>query len=160
MKLTDIAEAAGEVSAGSDGLIFVPYISGERTPHMDASARGAFIGLTADHDQRHLTRAVMEGAVFALKDAYDAVANLTGQQTEIVVAGGGARSALWLQIVADVMNRTIRPSTVADQSAMGAAVLAAAMDTGQTGKCNRQDVGQSSVSRYRQSLRMLSGMKR
>jgi xylulokinase len=122
-------ESAAGIPAGADGLVFVPYLSGERTPHMDALARGSFIGLTADHDRRHLVQAVLEGTVFALADAVDRVRALTGDPEEIIVAGGGARSPHWVRIVADMLGMPVRTSEVVDQSAVGAAVLAAAADT-------------------------------
>ena len=126
--ITDMLAGAGEVPAGANGLVFAPYLSGERTPHFDPRARAVFMGLTSDHDQRHMTRAVMEGVVFALRDALDVVSGLTDIGDGVVLAGGGARSSLWRQIVADIFDLPVRPSLVADQSAVGAALLAAACD--------------------------------
>jgi xylulokinase len=127
-----MVEGAGEVPAGANGLLFAPYLSGERTPYFDPHARAVFLGLTAEHDQRHLVRAVMEGVVFALLDALDVVRSLTDVQWGVVLAGGGARSPLWRQIVADIFGLPVRPSLVADQSAVGAAMLAAASDRNET----------------------------
>jgi xylulokinase len=137
-----LSEMASEVAVGADGLIFVPYLSGERTPHMDPGARGAFIGLTADHDRRHMARAIIEGTTFALADALELVVGLTSEPNDIVVAGGGAKSSIWVQVVADIVNRPVRTSPVADQSAVGAAVVAAAADTGRP----VSEVGQSWAS--------------
>jgi len=123
-----VVEAASEIGAGSDGLIFAPYLDGERTPHFDPRARAVFLGLTSNHDHRHITRAVMEGAIFALLDALDVVRSLTSTDSGAVLAGGGARSPLWRQIVADIFDLPVRPSLVVDQSAVGAALLAAASD--------------------------------
>jgi xylulokinase len=130
--ITTMLTGAGEVPAGANGLVFAPYLSGERTPHFDPQARAVFMGLTSDHDQRHMTRAVMEGVVFALRDALDIVSALTDSGEGVVLAGGGARSPLWRQIVADIFDLPVRPSLVADQSAVGAALLAAASDLGVT----------------------------
>jgi xylulokinase len=128
----EMVEAASEIGAGADGLIFAPYLDGERTPHFDPRARAVFLGLTSNHDHRHITRAVMEGAVFALLDALDVVRSLTNVDSNAVLAGGGARSPLWRQIVADIFDLPVRPSLVADQSAVGAALLAAASDCNET----------------------------
>ena len=122
----DLVVGAESVPPGSGGLVFTPYLAGERTPYMDPLARGAFMGLTTDHDARNLTRAVVEGAVFALQDALDVVLEGTGPAQSIVLAGGGARSRLWRQTVADVFGLPVTPSDVADLSGMGAAILAVA----------------------------------
>ncbi len=130
--ITSMVQRASEISPGSNGLLFAPYLTGERTPHLDSRARGAFLGLTADHDRRHLTRAAMEGVVFALRDALDVVRSLTRTGHDVVLAGGGSRSPLWRQIMADIFEMPVRPSLIVDQSAIGAALLAAACDLGTT----------------------------
>lgn len=117
---------ASQVPPGARGLIFLPYLTGERTPLMDPHARGVFLGLTAEHDRRHLTRAVMEGATLALYDAYSVLASLGASPQRAVLAGGGARSAVWRQIVADVFGVPIRPLATVEGSALGAALLAGA----------------------------------
>jgi xylulokinase len=139
----DAAEAAGRsgfdvlmegvsaTPAGSAGLIFLPYLTGERSPHNDPDARGAWIGLNRRHDRRHLARAVIEGVCFALRDLVDGLAGLGAPVREIRVAGGGAKSALWLQIFASVLGRPVRATTTADASAYGAAMLAAAGASGE-----------------------------
>ena len=100
----DLVEGAAEVPAGSDGLLFLPYLTGERTPHPDPLARGAFVGLTVRHDLRHLTRAVLEGVAFGLRDGLDLMIGAgVPSPTEIRASGGGIRSALWRQILADVL---------------------------------------------------------
>ncbi|HRA48935.1 MAG TPA: xylulokinase, partial [Thermomicrobiales bacterium] len=129
--IPDLTAAAAEVPVGAGGLVFTPYLNGERTPHMDPLARGAFFGLTADHDQRHLTRAIIEGAVFALRDAFDLLTDLTGPSETVLLAGGAARSQLWRQTVADCFGIPVVPGTVADLSAVGAAILAATAVTGE-----------------------------
>ena len=118
---------AADSDPGAAGLLFVPYLAGERTPHMDPHARGLFVGLTASHDRRHLTRAVMEGSVFALHEAYSALASMSPATPErILLAGGGARSAVWTQIVADLFELPVYRIQEPDGSAMGAALLAGA----------------------------------
>src|SRR5581483_1029743 len=120
----ELAAAAAKVPAGSEGLVFLPYLSGERTPHLDASARGAFFGLTARHTRAHLTRAVMEGVAYSLADSLDLMAALGVSADEIRATGGGARSAAWRQILADVLDRPVHRTTVEEGPAYGAALLA------------------------------------
>ncbi len=117
---------AAAVPPGSDGLIFLPYLSGERTPHADPLARGAFVGLTLRHTRAHLVRAVLEGVAFGLKDSLDLMrsAGLAAPR-EIRVTGGGAKSALWRQILADVFGAEIATVGSAEGAALGAAMLAA-----------------------------------
>ena len=124
--LDQMTNWAAEVPAGANGLLFIPYLLGERTPHMDPEARGTLLGLTAAHGRGELVRAVMEGVVFATHDAASAVADTGAAPERIVVAGGGSRSPLWLQMIADVHGRPVTPLVTADQSAVGAAMLAAA----------------------------------
>lgn len=118
--------AAAEASVGAGGLLFLPYLSGERTPHMNPNARGMFLGLTAEHGRGHLVRAVMEGATFALFDAFDVLRSLGSTPTSVVLCGGGAQSPLWRQIVADVFGLAVKPLLTVEQSALGAALLAGA----------------------------------
>lgn len=116
---------AAEVPAGSDGLLFLPYLTGERTPHPDPLARGAFVGLTIRHDLRHLTRAVLEGVAFGLKDSLDLmVASGLVPPDQIRASGGGTRSALWRQILADVLEAEIATVPTEEGAAYGAAILA------------------------------------
>jgi xylulokinase len=122
----DLVAAAGEVPSGSDGLLFLPYLTGERSPHPDPLARGAFVGLTVRHDRRHLTRAVLEGVAFGLRDGLDL---MTGAgmpaPSEIRVSGGGTASLLWRQILADVLGAGIATVNTTEGAAFGAALLAA-----------------------------------
>jgi xylulokinase len=116
---------AEAVSAGSEGLLFLPYLTGERTPYPDPLARGAFVGLTVRHTLPHLTRAVLEGVAFGLRDSFE----LMGQAglmdvREVRVSGGGARSALWRQILADVLNVALVTVNTTEGAAYGAALLA------------------------------------
>jgi xylulokinase len=117
---------ATEVPPGAEGLLFLPYLAGERTPHMNPRARGMFLGLTSRHRRGHLTRAVMEGVTLALYDAYDVLRKAGANPLTAVIAGGGGRSRLWQQIVADVFGMPVVPLATTEQSAVGAALLAGA----------------------------------
>ncbi len=117
------AEAAA-APAGCEGLLFLPYLTGERTPYPDPQARGAFVGLTVRHTRSHLTRAVLEGVSFGLRDSLELIAGLGMRPTQIRVSGGGARSALWRQILADVFNTGLATVNVTEGAAFGAALLA------------------------------------
>jgi xylulokinase len=116
---------AEQVAAGSEGLLFLPYLSGERTPHPDPLAKGVFFGLTLRHDLGHMARAVMEGVTFGLRDALEIMRDLGIQPAEIVASGGGAKSAIWRQILADNFDARIVTVNAAEGGAYGAAVLAA-----------------------------------
>ncbi|MFJ8023557.1 xylulokinase [Streptomyces sp. NPDC096311] len=120
-----LARAAEAVPPGAEGLLFLPYLAGERTPHMDAAARGCFLGLTLDHRAGHLARAVMEGVAFALTDCLDTVSAAGTVPRSVVAGGGGLRSPLWRQILADVIGVPVRVTDVDEHSATGAALLAA-----------------------------------
>ncbi|MCA9922533.1 MAG: xylulokinase, partial [Anaerolineales bacterium] len=120
-----LAPAAG-VAAGSDGLLFLPYLTGERTPHPDPLARGAFVGLTVRHTQAHLTRAVLEGVAFGLRDSFELMKQAgLAAVTQVRASGGGIKSALWRQILADVLQTEIVTINTAEGAAYGAALLAA-----------------------------------
>ncbi len=121
-----MAAWAESTTLGARGLLFLPYLVGERSPHMDPTARGVFLGLRADHGRPELVRAVMEGAVMACYDAYHVLTELGANPISLVMAGGGARSQLWQRIAADVFNLPVRRLAVAEQSALGAALLAGA----------------------------------
>jgi xylulokinase len=117
--------AAAQVPAGCEGLIFLPYLSGERTPHPDPLARGGFVGLTVRHSLPHLTRAVLEGVAFGLRDILDLLTASGAAATSIRVSGGGARSPLWRQIIADVLQAELVEISTTEGAAFGAALLAA-----------------------------------
>ena len=122
----DLAAEAAEVPAGSDGLWFLPYLTGERTPYADPLARGAFVGLTVAHDRRHLTRAVLEGVAFGLRDGLDLiVAAGVPFPSQIRASGGGIASPLWRQILADVLRAGIATVPTTEGASYGAALLAA-----------------------------------
>ena len=120
-RLTGLAAA---VAPGSEGLIFLPYLSGERTPHLDPFARGAYFGLTAAHGPGHLTRALMEGVVFSLRECLDLMTGVGVRVEEVRAIGGGARHQLWLQLQADAYGLPVRRSVVEQGPAFGAALLA------------------------------------
>lgn len=115
---------AGQTAPGANGLIFLPHLTGERTPHLDPLARGAFIGLTAYHERRHLVRAVMEGVAFSLRQALELTLALGGQAEMIIAAGGGMESEVWRGIMADVTGVPLRRTLQTEATAVGAALLA------------------------------------
>jgi xylulokinase len=122
----DLAASAEGVEAATDGLFFLPYLSGERSPHPDPLARGAFVGLTVRHDRRHMTRAVLEGVAFGLRDGLDLML-LAGmpRPLEIRASGGGLASDTWRQILADVLEAELVTTSTTEGAAFGAAILAA-----------------------------------
>jgi len=121
----ELVDEAGEVPAGSEGLIFLPYLSGERTPHPDPLARGAWIGLTTRHGQAHLTRSILEGVAFGIKDMFCLMRDAgLGSVEEVRVSGGGAKSLLWRQILADTLDADLVTVNTTEGAAYGAALLA------------------------------------
>jgi len=121
-----LVDEAADVSPGADGLVFLPYLSGERSPHPDPLARGAFVGLTLGHERRHLTRAVLEGVAFGLRDGLELMlAAGMPAPTQIRASGGGTASSLWRSILADVLGAELATVTTTEGAAYGAAVLAA-----------------------------------
>ena len=116
---------AEKVPAGSNGLIFLPYLTGERTPHNDANARGVFFGLSFAHDLGHLTRAVVEGVCFAMRDSLELMKLQGVSPSEVRAIGGGARSRMWLQTLSDVFDLPISTVQPSGGAAYGAALLAA-----------------------------------
>jgi xylulokinase len=120
----DLVSAAQNVSSGADGLVWLPYLMGERTPHLDPAARAAFVGLTASHTKAHLTRAVLEGVAFSLKDSLEIFGELGATADKIRLGGGGAKSALWQQIQADVYASEVETIEAEEGAAFGAAILA------------------------------------
>lgn len=117
-----LAEAA-RWPPGAEGLLFAPYLAGERTPHADPDARGAFVGLSLRHDRGALARAVLEGVAFGLRDSLDLLVALGVQPEAGRVSGGGARSRLWLTIVASVLGIPLERTAVEEGAAFGAALL-------------------------------------
>jgi xylulokinase len=115
---------AVDVPAGCEGLLFLPYLTGERTPHADPAARGVFFGLTLRHGKGHLARAVLEGVAYGLRDGLELVRALGVSPRQIRISGGGAVSPLWRQILADVFNCELALLAVNQGAAYGAALLA------------------------------------
>jgi xylulokinase len=109
---------------GAEGLLFAPYLAGERTPHADPNARGAFVGLTQRHDRGALVRAVLEGVAFGLRDSLELLRALGVEADTGRASGGGARSELWLKICASVLGLPLQRTAVEEGSAYGAALLA------------------------------------
>ncbi len=121
---------AGGAPDGAEGLVFLPYLTGERTPHMDPLARGAFVGLTSRHTTAHLARAVMEGITFALRDSLALMQALGLPVEKIIATGGGARSSVWRQMQADVLGAPVWRTVAEEGPAFGAALLGAVVGGG------------------------------
>jgi xylulokinase len=119
----ELLAGAANWPAGVEGLVFLPYLAGERTPHADPDARGAFVGLSVRHDRGALVRAVLEGVAFGLRDSLDLIADLGGRPPLGRVSGGGARSKLWLEIVASALELPLERVAVDEGAAFGAAIL-------------------------------------
>lgn len=117
-----VAEAE-TVPPGAEGLVFLPYLTGERTPHLDPAARGAYLGLTARHTRAHMTRALMEGVLFSLRDGLEIMRDLGIRPKEVRAIGGGASARLWLQLQADVYASPIHRVEIEEGAAYGAALL-------------------------------------
>jgi xylulokinase len=114
---------ADSVRPGAEGLVFLPYLTGERTPHLDPEARGAFFGLTARHTRAHMTRAVLEGVLFSLRDALETMRELGVRPATMVATGGGSSSPLWRRLQADVYGTVVRRTVIQEGAAYGAALL-------------------------------------
>jgi xylulokinase len=121
-----IVDEAEQAPAGSEGLVFLPYLSGERTPYPDPLARGSFVGLTLRHRRAHLTRAVLEGVAFSMKDCFALLQGAgLGAVKEVRIAGGGAKGPLWRRIVASVLGLPMVTVNSTEGAAYGAALLGA-----------------------------------
>ncbi len=120
-----LTKEAAAVAAGSEGLYFLPYLSGERTPHADPNARGCFIGLTLAHGRGHMVRSVMEGVTHSLRDSLEIFRELKIPVKQIRASGGGSRSPLWRQIQADVFGQKVVTLNAEEGPAYGVALLAA-----------------------------------
>jgi len=119
-----LTKKASEVAAGSEGLLFLPYLTGERTPYPDPDAKGAFVGLTLRHSKAHMTRAVLEGVTYGLRDGFELMRNLGIKPSQVRAAGGGAKSKFWLQLLADNFDSQIVTVNATEGAAYGAALLA------------------------------------
>ena len=119
-----LTDEAARVPAGADGLLWTPYLMGERTPHLDPNARAALVGLTASHTRAHVVRALLEGVTFSLRDTLEIFHEMQVPVNEIRLGGGGARSKLWRQIQADIYGREVATVKAEEGAAYGAAMLA------------------------------------
>ena len=125
LSFDDLTREAGAVPPGGEGLFFLPYLTGERTPYPDPLARGAWVGLTVRHTRAHLTRAVLEGVAFGIKDNFTLIQQAgLGEIRQVRVSGGGAKSPLWRQIMADVLGVELVTVNTTEGAAFGAALLA------------------------------------
>jgi len=120
----ELTALAAQTPPGAEGLVFLPYLTGERTPHLDPQARGAFFGLNSRHGLGHLTRAVMEGVAYSQRDSLEIIVELGTDPEQIRVTGGGARSPFWRQLLADVLGRPVVRTAADEGPAYGAALLA------------------------------------
>jgi xylulokinase len=120
----DLTREAATVPAGSDGVLWAPYLMGERTPHLDPNARATLTGLAASHTRGHVVRAVLEGVAFSLKDSFSLFAEMKVPVNKVRLGGGGARSDLWRQIQADVYEHEVEILTAEEGAAYGGALLA------------------------------------
>ena len=119
-----LTEEASTIPAGSEGLFWLPYLMGERTPHLDAQARGGWIGMTAKHGRAHLGRSILEGVAYSLNDCLAIIESLGAEVSAVRASGGGAKSALWRSILAGVFRKPIATLETQEGSAYGAAILA------------------------------------
>ena len=119
-----LTDGASEIKAGSEGLFFLPYLSGERTPHPDPYAKGCFIGMSLRHTKKHLTRSVLEGVSYGLNDSLSLMKGLGINPNETILTGGGAQSVLWKQMLADIFSTECSLVNAVEGAAYGAAVLA------------------------------------
>ena len=125
MSFDTLVNEAGDIRAGSEGLLFLPYLTGERTPYPDPLVRAAWVGLTVRHTRAHMTRAVLEGVAFGIKDSFTLIQNAgLGCIEQVRMSGGGAKSALWRQIMADVLGVELVTVNTTEGAAFGAALLA------------------------------------
>jgi xylulokinase len=120
-----LTEEAAVTPPGAEGLFFLPYLAGERTPHADPHARGAFIGLTLKHGRGHMVRAILEGVTYSLRDCLEIIEQQKVAVKQIRASGGGARSAFWRQMQADVLGKTVVSMAADEGPAYGVALLAA-----------------------------------
>ena len=120
----ELTAGAAKIPAGSDGLLWTPYLMGERTPHLDSNARGALVGVTASHTRAHIVRAILEGVAFSLRDTFTLFREMNVPVASIRLGGGGACSPLWRQIQADVYGQAVEIVEAEEGAAYGAALLA------------------------------------
>jgi len=144
----ELMEVAARASPGSDGLFWLPYLMGERTPHLDAHARGGWIGLTARHTRSELVRSVIEGVSYSQKDCLDIINEMGIDVSAVRISGGGGRSRFWRQVLADVLDRRVVKLASEEGSAYGAALLALSgtSDDGDIGTLSRRVARETEAS--------------
>ncbi len=120
-----VNQAIASVPIGAQRLLYLPYLMGDRSPHMDPDARGVFFGLSSMHTREHLARAVMEGISYGVRDCYGVLQSMGVMPQEMLLCGGGAKSPIWRQMLADVLGLPMRLLQTSDSGALGAAILAA-----------------------------------
>ena len=126
LSFEELLAGVGNIGPGANGLLFTPYIVGERTPHVDSRVRGSFIGIDTTHTLSHFSRAVLEGITFSLKDSQQLMETIAGKTFDkIISVGGGAKNPEWLQIQADIFGTEILCLEVEEGPGLGAAMLAA-----------------------------------
>lgn len=123
-----LVEELKDTKPCQNGVFFLPYLSGERTPHRNPDARGVIFGLSGSSDKKTLTRAILEGTAFALKDCKDAIESLVSVPRTAKITGGGSRSELWIKIVASALNIELEQLTKNEGASIGAAMLAGMAD--------------------------------
>jgi len=149
-----LAEEAGTEPACAEGVFWAPYLMGERTPHVDPNARAALLGLSASHTRAHVIRAILEGVAFSLRDTFTIFGEIGVPVQEIRLGGGGARSALWRAIQADVYGHEVERVRIEEGAAYGAAILAG------VGACAWKSVDDACVAAVRVSERIKPDAKR
>lgn len=117
-------EKAAEIPIGADNLIYLPYLMGERTPHLDPDCRGAFIGLSAIHTRWNMLRAVMEGVTYSLRDCVEVFREMGINVSDMMACGGGGKSKLWRSMLADTYNCEVKTVESEEGPALGVAILA------------------------------------
>lgn len=145
----ELTALAATAKPGAEGLFWMPYLMGERTPHLDAYARGGWVGLTAKHGRAELIRSLLEGVTYSQKDCLEIIANLGVEATAVRLSGGGAKSPFWCQIFADVFNTPVVTLETQEGSAFGAALLA------MVGTGEFHDVPQACAATIREQNRVL-----
>lgn len=138
---SELTKAAENIQLGSEGLFFLPYLSGERTPYPDPNAKGTFIGATVRHNTSHFIRAVLEGVAYSLRDCFELNEGLGVKTDQVRISGGGAKSKMWIQILSDLLNKEIVTLTSTEGAPYGAAILAAVA----SGKFNSVNEACSSI---------------
>ena len=124
LSYADIDEIVKKVSVGSEKLLYLPYLMGERTPHLDSNARGVFFGISAIHKREHFLRSIMEGVSYSLRDCLEVLKENSVSVQDMTIIGGGSKSSVWKEMLSSVFNLPVKTSNCSDSAALGAAILA------------------------------------